>query len=66
MIVVNQSIGDLTNDILLDFANNNEQVSVFTGVNVEFLVPSENIFRFRRRFCRHRRSEICGRRICCC
>jgi colanic acid biosynthesis glycosyl transferase WcaI len=43
MIFVNQSIGDLSNDILEDFIKNNEPVIVFTGRNIETQLCSDNI-----------------------
>ena len=43
MIVVNQSIGELTNDIINDFANNHEEVTVFTGNDTEFLTSVNNV-----------------------
>jgi colanic acid biosynthesis glycosyl transferase WcaI len=43
MIFVNQSIGDLSNDILEDFIKNNESVIVFTGRNIETQLRSNNI-----------------------
>jgi len=43
MIFVNQSIGDLSNDILEDFIKNNEPVFVFTGRNVETQLSSDKI-----------------------
>jgi hypothetical protein len=43
MIFVNQSIGDLTNDILEDFIKNNESIIVFTGKNIETQIRSDKI-----------------------
>jgi hypothetical protein len=43
MIFVNQSIGDLSNDILEDFIKNNETVIVFTGRNIETQLSSDKI-----------------------
>jgi len=43
MIFVNQSIGDLSNDILEDFIKNNESVIVFTGRNIETQLRSDKI-----------------------
>lgn len=43
MIFVNQSIGDLSNDILEDFIKNNESVIVFTGRNIETQLSSDKI-----------------------
>lgn len=43
MIFVNQSIGDLSNDILEDFIKNNESVIVFTGRNIETQLKSDKI-----------------------
>lgn len=43
MIFVNQSIGDLSNDILEDFIKNNESVIVFTGSNIESQLRSDKI-----------------------
>ena len=43
MIFVNQSIGDLSNDILEDFIKNNEFVFVFTGKNIETQLKSDKI-----------------------
>jgi hypothetical protein len=43
MIFVNQSIGDLSNDILEDFIKNNEPVIVFTGRNIEIQLSSDKI-----------------------
>lgn len=40
MIFVNQSIGNLTNDILEDFIENKESVIVFTGKNIETQLKS--------------------------
>jgi hypothetical protein len=43
MIFVNQSIGNLANDILDDFVKNNESIIVFTGSNIETQINSEKI-----------------------
>jgi len=43
MIFVNQSIGDLSNDILEVFIKNNETVIVFTGRNIETQLSSDKI-----------------------
>lgn len=43
MIFVNQSIGNLTNDILEDFIKNKESIIVFTGRNIETQLRSDKI-----------------------
>ena len=43
MIIINQSISDLTNDIIIDFARNNNNVIVFTGNDIEDLIIEKNV-----------------------
>jgi hypothetical protein len=43
MIFVNQSIGNLSNDILENFIENNESILVFTGRNIEIKLKSDKI-----------------------
>jgi glycosyltransferase involved in cell wall biosynthesis len=43
MIFVNQSIGNLSNDILENFIENNESILVFTGRNIETKIKSDKI-----------------------